>query len=69
MDIEYDGDKTTNRADDGSFAEMALRVVPRRVMDERFAQQELDLVVCPALCGKRLKKHDNALARIVSWTT
>lgn len=44
-----------------SFAEMALRIMPRRIMDERLAEEHLDLVIRPVLRWERLQKHDNAL--------
>ena len=43
------------------FAEVALRVVPRRVVHECFTEQHLDLVVAPALCWQGLEEHDDAL--------
>ena len=44
-----------------SFDKVALGVVPRRVVDERLAEQHLDLVVCPALRWQRLQEHDDPL--------
>lgn len=40
-------DSTSGR----SFAEMTLRIVPGRIMNEGFAEQHLDLVVRPSLRG------------------
>ena len=44
-----------------SLAEVALRVVPCRVVDQRLAQKHLNLVVSPPLCRERLQEHDDAL--------
>lgn len=41
--------------------EVALRIVPYGIEDERFAEEHLDLVVSPILRGQRLQEHDNAL--------
>lgn len=44
-----------------SFAEVALGVVPCRVVHERLAEKHLNLVVAPVLRGQRLQEHDDAL--------
>ena len=41
--------------------EMALRVVPRRIVHERLAEKHLDLVVRPALGREGLQVHDDPL--------
>ena len=46
-----------------SLAEMALRVVPRRIVHERLAEEHLDLVVRPALRREGLQVHDDPLDR------
>lgn len=48
------------------FAEVALCVVPCRVVDERLAEEEFDLMVGPALGRQRLEEHDDALG-VICW--
>jgi len=47
-------------------SEVALCVVPGRVEHEGFAEEHLDFVIAPALCGEGLEEDDNVLGEIVS---
>lgn len=40
---------------------MTLGIVPYRIENECLAQQHLNLVIAPVLCGERLQEHDDSL--------
>ena len=48
---------------DSLSSEVALRVVPDRIEQERLAEEDLDFVVRPILCRQRLQEHNDALMR------
>lgn len=44
-----------------SWAQMSTGVLEQTLPNECFAQQQLDVLVCPLLCGQSLEKHHNPL--------
>lgn len=52
------------RTPDSLSSEVALRVVPDRIEQERLAEEDLDFVVRPILRRQRLQEHNDALVRL-----
>lgn len=48
--------------------EVALGIMPGRIVNERLAEKHFDLVVGPPLRRERLEEHDDALARVSFMT-
>lgn len=43
------------------ICKMILGALPHRLEDERFGQEELDIVVCPGMGREALEEHDHLL--------